>query len=265
MMRHGMMRTKLILSDIDGTLMTDEGIIPQDIFGVLDALLAKGIKFAVASGRQINNLYALFGSCAENLYYIAQNGAVIAHGKQILYEKRMKQETVNKCISFAGRYGVYTMLYTNDKVCVETDNPEFLSFLNRHQVEYEVSQNLNDYADNAYKLSYFKMDGGMAELRKQFSVGGVNAFLVNDRMIDITDKDTDKGKAVRRLKRLLGLRKNEILAFGDSENDLALFAEAGRSFAVGNAPKEVQEIASFVIPSNNEKGVIMTLKDLFDL
>lgn len=256
---------KMILSDIDGTLMTDEGIIPQDIFGVLGALLAKGVRFAVASGRQINNLYALFGPCAEDLYYIAQNGAVIAHGKQILYEKRMKQETVNKCISFAKQYGVYTMLYTNDKVCVETENPEFLSFLTRHQVEYRICANLKDYMDNVYKLSYFKMDGGMAELRKQFSIDGVNAFLVNDRMIDITDKDTDKGKAVRRLKRLLGVRKNEILAFGDSENDLALFAEVGRSFAVGNAPKEVQEKASCVIPSNNDKGVIVTLKELFDV
>lgn len=258
-------KVKFILSDIDGTLMTDEGIIPQEIYRVLGALSAKGIRFAIASGRQINNLFALFGPYAEDLYYIAQNGAVIAHGKQILYEKRMKQETVEKCISFARQHGVYTMLYTNDMVYVETDNPEFLSFLNRHQVEYEVSQNLNDYADNAYKLSYFKMDGDMAELRKQFSVCGVNAFLVNDLMIDITDKDTDKGKAVWRLKRLLGVRKNEIWAFGDSENDLALFAEAGRSFAVGNAPKEVQEKASCVIPSNNENGVIVTLKELFDI
>ena len=258
-------KVNLILSDIDGTLMTDEGIIPQEIFGVLNALSTKGIRFAVASGRQINNLYALFGSCTEDLYYIAQNGAIIAHGRQILYEKRMKQETVNKCISFARQYHVYTMLYTNDMVLVETDDPEFLSFLTRHQVEYKKCINLKDYTDKAYKLSYFKMDGGMAELRKQFSVGGVNAFLVNDHMIDITDKDTDKGKAVRRLKRLLGVRKNEIWAFGDSENDLALFAEAGRSFAVGNAPKEVKEKASCVIPSNNESGVIVTLKELFDI
>lgn len=256
---------KLILSDIDGTLMTDEGIIPQEIFGVLDALSTKGIKFAMASGRQINNLLALFGPCAEDLYYIAQNGAVVAHGKQILYEKRMKTETVDKCVSFARQYGIYTMLYTNDMVLVETKDSEFLSFLTRHQVEYRECTNLKDYTDNVYKLSYFKMDGGMAELRKQFSVDGVNVFLVNDRMIDITDKDTDKGKAVRRLKKLLDVRKSEIWAFGDSENDLALFAEAGRSFAVGNAPKEVQEKASCVIPSNNESGVIVTLKDLFDI
>ncbi len=109
------------------------------------------------------------------------------------------------------------------------------------------------------------MEGGMAELRDAFSIDGVNAYLDNDRMIDITDKDTDKGKAVRRLKKLLGVRKNEIWAFGDSENDLGLFAEAGKSFAVGNAPKEVQEKASCVIPSNNDKGVIVTLKELFDV
>ena len=256
---------KMIFLDVDGTLMTDEGILPEEIFGVLDALLAKGIRFAVASGRQINNLFALFGPCAEELYYIAQNGAIIAHGRQVLYEKRMKQETVDRCISFARQHGVYTMLYTNDRVLVETKDSEFLSFLTRHQVEFSVCVSLNGYADNAYKLSYFKMNGGMAELRKQFSVGGVNAFLVNDRMIDITDKNTDKGRAVRRLKRLLGIRKNEIWAIGDSENDLALFAEAGRSFAVGNAPKEVQEKASCVIPSNNESGVIVTLKELFDI
>lgn len=256
---------QMILSDIDGTLMTDEGIIPQEIFGVLDTLLSQGIGFVVASGRQINNLYALFEPCAEDLYFIAQNGAIIAHGRQILYEKRMKQKTVNKCISFARQYGIYTMLYTNDMVLVETNDAELLSFLKRHQVEYRVCPNLDVYADKAYKLSYFKMEGGMAELRKMFSIDGVNAFLVNDRMIDLTDKDTDKGKAVRRLKKLLGVRKNEIWAFGDSENDLGLFAEAGKSFAVGNAPKEVQEKASCVIPSNNDKGVIVTLKELFDV
>lgn len=256
---------KLILSDIDGTLMTDVGVIPQDIFGVLDALLAKGVRFAVASGRQINNLYALFGSCAEDLYYIAQNGAVIAHGKQILYEKRMKADVVERCIAFSRRHGVYTMLYTNENVVVENDDSRFLSFLERHQVTYKVSGDLSEYTEETYKLSYFAMGGGISELRKEVDHQDINVFLVNDYMIDITDADTNKGKAVRRLKRILGVRKNEILAFGDSENDLALFAEAGRSFAVGNAPKEVQEKASFVIPSNNEKGVIMTLKDLFDL
>lgn len=260
-----MEQIKVIITDIDDTIMTDEGIIPQEIFGVLDTLLSQGIGFVVASGRQINNLCALFEPCSEELYYIAQNGAIIAHGRQILFEKRMKQKTVNKCISFARQNGIYTMLYSNDMVLVETNDAEFLSFLKRHQVEYRVCPNLDDYADKAYKLSYFKMEGGMAELREAFSIDGVNAFLVNDRMIDITDKDTDKGKAVRRLKKLLGVRKNEIWAFGDSENDLALFAEAGRSFAVGNAPKEVQEIASFVIPSNNDKGVIVTLKELFDV
>lgn len=256
-------KQKIILSDIDDTLMTDEGIIPKEIFRVLDALFAQGIRFVVASGRQINNLCALFEPCAEDLYYIAQNGAIIAHGRQILFEKRMKQKTVNKCISFARQNGIYTMLYSNDMVLVETNDAEFLSFLKRHQVEYKVCPNLDVYADKAYKLSYFKMEGGMAELREAFSIDGVNAFLVNNRMIDITDKDTDKGKAVRRLKELLGVRKNEILAFGDSENDLALFAEAGKSFAVANAPKEVQEKASCVIPSNNDKGVIVTLKELF--
>lgn len=256
---------QMILSDIDGTLMNDDGIIPQEIFGVLDTLLSQGIGFVVASGRQINNLYALFEPCAEDLYYIAQNGAILAHGRQILFEKRMKAKTVEKCIAFARQYGIYTMLYTNDIVLVETEDAEFLSFLNRHQVEHEVCSNLDDYSDMAYKLSYFKMDGGMTDVKKAFPVDDVNAFLVNDHMIDITDKDTDKGKAVRRLKKLLGVRKTEILAFGDSENDLALFAEAGKSFAVANAPKEVQEKASCVIPSNNDKGVIVTLKELFDI
>lgn len=255
----------MILCDIDGTLMTDEGIIPQEIFRVLDTLPSRDIRFVVASGRQINNLYALFGSCAEDLYYIAQNGAIITHGRQIIYEKRMMKETVDKCILFARQHGVYTMLYTDDIVAVETNNPVFLSFLNRHQVEYKVCQKLDDYTDKAYKLSYFKMDAGMKELKKEFAVSGVNAFLVNDCMIDITDKDTDKGKAVKYLKKLFGVRKNEIWAFGDSENDLTLFAEAGKSFAVSNAPKEVQEKASCVIPSNNESGVIVTLKKLLDL
>lgn len=255
----------MILCDIDGTLMTDEGLIPSEIHEILDALLSRGIKFVVASGRQINNLYALFGSHADDIYYIAQNGAVLAHGRKILYEKRMDAKAVDECVVFARQYGVYTMLYTDETVMVEDNAPEFISLLERHQVEYKVSTDLCEYVDLAYKLSYFKLDGRIQDLREKFSVKGVNSFLVNDYMIDITDKNTDKGNAVRRLKRLLGVKKADIMAFGDSENDLAMFAEAGQSFAVGNAPKEVQEKSSCVIPSNNDKGVIVTLKKLFDL
>ena len=255
----------MVLTDIDGTLMTDKGTIPSESNKVISALISRGVKFVVASGRQINNLYDLFSSHAEDLYYIAQNGAIIAQGRQILYEKPMKEKAVKKCITFARQSSVDAMLYTKDTVVVENGDPEFLSFLDKHQVEYFLSDNLDEHANRTYKLTIFKKDGNMSKLKKDISIAGVNVFLVNDYLIDINNEDTDKGKAVKRLKKLLGVRKHEILAFGDSENDLAMFAEVGKSFAVNNAPKEVLEKVSCVIPSNNEYGVVVTLKQLFNL
>lgn len=256
---------RVIVSDIDGTLMTDKGVIPPEIHDVLDSLLPMGVKFVVASGRQINNLHALFGPHAEDLFYIAQNGAIIAQGGQILYEKRMNAKSVEKCVSIGRQSHVFSMLYTDDIVVVEDADPEFLSFLDYYHVEYRLSESLDAYFDKTYKLSYFKKEGGISELKNAVTDKEVNVFLVNDYLIDITDSDTDKGTGIRRLRKLLGVRKNEVVVFGDSENDLSMFAETSRSYAVGNAPDPVREKAAAVIPSNNENGVIVALKELFNL
>jgi len=83
--------------------------------------------------------------------------------------------------------------------------------------------------------------------------------------LEFVPKDVDKGVGLRYLKKTFRWKKEEIVSFGDNENDIALFKESGLGVAVANAVKDLKEVADLVAPSNNQAGVADVVSDLVDL
>ena len=80
--------------------------------------------------------------------------------------------------------------------------------------------------------------------------------------MDVMEKGANKGTALNKVQELFGISKEETAAFGDNHNDLEMLREAGDSYAVANARREVKEAARFLIKSNNEDGVLQQLKKI---
>ena len=168
---------KFIVSDIDGTLMPDTRQLPEELFGVIRQLTGMGVRFAIASGRQLRNMQQLFEPCVEDLLFIAHNGATIAEGKTILTDSRINPTGVQRCIDYGRAHGLSTMLYTPETVMIDDRSEVLHDFLSSHWVPFEVCDTLDDYTDNIAKLSLVNLNGiadGMREEVESLNVAGIS-------------------------------------------------------------------------------------------
>ena len=80
--------------------------------------------------------------------------------------------------------------------------------------------------------------------------------------MDVMERGVNKGTALKKVQNIFGVMKEETVVFGDNHNDLEMLAEAGEGYAVLNAREEVKAIATKVIPSNNDNGVLKQMKKI---
>ena len=82
--------------------------------------------------------------------------------------------------------------------------------------------------------------------------------------LDISDKNANKGEALKKVQELLGVTKEETMVFGDYHNDIEMIQEANFSFAMGNAHKDIKALAKFSTATNDNNGVEKVIKELLD-
>lgn len=255
---------KMIVSDVDNTLMTDDNIIPPSFFHIINSLLNNNVKVVIASGRQLLNLYSLFNPFDKKITFISQNGSIISEGHSIIFQYKIPHNTVKKCIAFGIENKVSILLYTIDNVIVVNPIKEVLTKLDSYNVAYKIATDIM-VNKNVYKISYFTIDNNITSIQNKIKIDGIDAVISHKYMIDITPLNINKGTALKFLQSLYNISPNMTCVFGDSENDIDMFKEAYYSYAMYNAPDNVKATASRIAPSNNQEGVITVLKQIFSI
>ena len=252
---------KLVVTDLDGTLLNSDSQMPKEIHDVISSLTSVGIRFVVASGRQINNLRRLFNDRLD-IFYIAQNGAHVEYGDKALYQQPIDDEDVRSIIQKADTFGLYPMIYTKDTIYVKDTDPSFIERLNNYDLDYKV---VNEFAPNCdvEKISLMSLDDEAKEYKNRFlSIEGVSVCISHKDLLDVTRWDVSKGSALALLQENLNISVDMTMAFGDAENDLTLFEHSYYSFAMRNASEEVKKKARFIASGNDENGVIQVLMNI---
>lgn len=260
---------KLVVSDIDGTLVPDGSHeINQEIFSVIRQLKEKGVQFVAASGRQFISMKRLFEPVAEDILYITDGGTIVRDCHHIMDCSVMEEQDVKKItediltvedcdVILCGKESVYVMDEKTEMSCWLKDSYHF---------DLTEIKNLNEkFPDEMVKVSmYHKNDAEhMAEQllipnwgdKYQISCAGV-------MWMDCTNKDANKGTALQYLQKKLHISKEETMVFGDNLNDIEMLQEAYYSVAIGNAREEVKKAARFVADTNVNDGVLKELKKL---
>lgn len=253
------MKIKIIVTDIDGTLMNDNSEIPNEIFEIINELSNRDIHFVVASGRQINNLKRIFKDVSRKIIFIAQNGAYIEYENNVLFCDNIKKNIIIEILQLSSRLNLTPMLYTKDKVIITDSSCQFQKKLEKYNVEYIIDKNY--CLDNISKVSLMAMNGSDIHMYKKDldSIDGISAYISSKDMIDITNNRTNKGTALRYVQCFLNISPNETVVFGDSENDIDMFNLAAHSYVMKNADNHIKKNAQHIAPSNNDNGVITTI------
>jgi len=265
---------RLIGIDMDGTLLNSLQEVSKENRRVLKMASDAGICIVIATGRVYSSarLFARYTGIPAPI--IACNGAIIKDGEteEVLYSETLPLHDVEVCIRLALAWNVYYHVFSENTLFSQRMEYGAKSYrrlneslVEKDQICVEVlptpEQILERSADKVLKAVIVDEDlHKLAEIRRILQANGhleISSSWYNN--IEIMKKGVNKGTALGKVALLLGIPKSEVMALGDSENDLSMLQFAGTAVAMGNALPEVKAIADFVTLSNDEDGVAHAL------
>ena len=269
------MTIKLIATDMDGTLLDPKGQVDLPrLEKLLDQLEERGIRFVIATGNEIHRVKQLLGHLTERVVLIVANGARIFEGNQLLQAQTWDDDMVNRALEFfKGRECQDQFVVTSmnggfvkeGTVFTELENfmtPEMIElFYQRMNFVEELESHL---FGGVLKMSLVvgeeRSDSVLEEINQLFN-GHVQAVSSGYGCIDILQSGIHKAWGLQELLKRWDIKAEEIMAFGDSENDVEMLQLAGIAYAMENADDKAKAVATDFAPSNSQAGVYQVLED----
>lgn len=256
---------KLIVSDIDGTLVPDGGNkVNPELYDVILKLREKGIQFAAASGRQWASIESIFGPVKEKVFYLSDNGAYVGcHGRNLFLNTLDRHIVMDMIADVRKIKGLEIMVSGPDVVYLETKDQAFVDWMiHGYQFRVEQVEDLTQVDSQFIKISVYRktdVENHTKELREKYG-NRLKITIAGDMWMDCMRLGINKGQAVKLLQDSLEISVEETMAFGDQLNDIEMLKQAYYSFAVGNAREEVKAVSRFQTDTNVNDGVLKILK-----
>lgn len=265
--KKNMKNVKLIASDMDHTLLMENGKLPDGFFDYIDRLDEKGIRFVVASGRPMYTLRNMFGDKMDKLVVIGDNGAAISNCGEIIYKSLMDVEEYQKMIRFVeDETDGVAVLCALSGAYVLKKYEKYAKFFRAFLRNLTFVDDMRSLDVEANKFTIFAPDGDAAVKYKEIYTprfGDNFSVTVGGReWIDIMNKGVDKGMAMRKIGELLDVDTSEMMAFGDNFNDAEMLKTVYYSYIVANAQPGMEKFARFRAPSNEERGVLQVMEQV---
>lgn len=256
---------KLVVTDMDGTLLNTNHQVSEKFFKQFWALKEKGVTVVAASGRQHNSIVEKLAPIKEALSVIAENGAMTSVlGKETTYIP-FPVAQLKKTLKILGKQrNMYPVLCTNGSAFIAQGQTNFEPILKEYYSHFNVVKTLEQYTETVLKIAIYHFKSAsqyiypaVIDLEKdlQIKVSGPN-------WVDLSHPNANKGYALKELQNTLGITPQETMVFGDYNNDLEMMQQAHFSFAMENAHPNVLQVANYKTASNNNAGVELVLEQL---
>lgn len=259
---------RLIACDMDGTLLTSDKRLPPDLFAVLEKLRARGVAFAVASGRQYGSLRRDFEALVPHIIFICENGALVMKNDERQFLAPLDPASLPRIIAVSRTIqGAYPAICCAGEAIMEESAPvHFLKSMQIHYKNTRIVPDLMAYADatDACKVCFYSdlpaEETSLPVLIRELS-GSLAVIHSDVNWVDVMKPGVNKGRAMQALYEQLGITKDEAMAFGDYLNDCELLASVTESYAMENAHPRLKEMARHIAPSNDEDGVMRVIRE----
>ncbi len=257
---------KLIVSDMDGTLLNDMHEVSDLFFEQFIQLKSKNIKFVAASGRQYHSILEKLKSIQKDVTIVAENGAYVVENNKELYVNEVAKQDILFFLSLVQKIpNVFVVLAGKKKAYFLDTNKALEKVVAEYYSEYQLLSNFDELPEDAFlKIALYHPEGSEANIypylksyAKDWQIKVSGEFWV-----DIALKTNHKGNAIARIQEQLGISENETMAFGDYQNDVEMLKKAKYSFAMRNAHPDVKHIAKYETDSNQNLGVERVLEKL---
>lgn len=271
---------ELLVFDLDGTLLDAQGRVSPHTAETLRLLRDRGVAYTVATGRTLHASKALIAGHGFDLPQVYKNGVLIwcPETQQFVQEMLLERAEVQTILSAFDQADVAAFVFTG-----QSDNHAVYHLPIRHDMERELARIVSE--ERHLQLSPIEdLPSGLcitniSALGEPDAIALVAAQVAREphlvayagsaieghgwHWIDVHHSHASKGEAIKRLANQLGV--SSVVCFGDSENDLSLFAMAQESYAPSNAKESVLSVATSVIGHHDEDGISHFLRKRYQL
>ena len=255
-----MTRIALVVSDVDGTLLTKDKVLTDAAKAAVRKLHAAGTGFTIVSSRPTIGMGFLIEPLAITLPVGPFNGSSIVDPQLKPIEAHLiPAATAQRSLDVLNEFGVDIWLFTNELWLTRRPDGEYVPHEKLAiRTDPTIVEDFAPYLSTACKIVGASPDAALllrCEAAMQKAVGAqATAVRSQSYYLDVTPPGCDKGTFVQTIAKRQGISTDAVATIGDMQNDLAMFRKSGLSIAMGNATDDVKKQASFVTGSNEEEG-----------
>jgi Cof subfamily protein (haloacid dehalogenase superfamily) len=261
-------KLKLIVFDLDGTLLDDKGEIGNETRKLVKSLKENGVQFTFATLREHSSILEYAQELEINLPLISLDGALIrSHPDKItIYESFVPKRYVEKSIYLAENFLLKICLCNADAIYFTKNNSSIPYLLNKYGAEFEEISSYDNFTSKTLEVIIVgEQSDAIKYVHSRLSFPnsfGLDSFYFKSHSregiynLEIRKAGSSKGKGLKRLVKYLDFRFDQTAVLGDWYNDISLFKTNALKIAVANAVLEIKSMADFITKrSNNEEGV----------
>lgn len=258
------MSYKMIVTDLDDTLLNSDKKISKEDLDAIKRAEEFGVKFVLCSGRPtfaMRNLAKEIEAEKYESYILSFNGSIITDCKtnENIFEASLEKEDLHLMYDFAKKHNTHILTYINDEIISETESEYIDVEVELTKMPHKIVKSFKDYVKSgAVKCMLLAEPIYLKEVEKELKkeYGDKYSIAISKPFfLEVTKLGIDKGVAIKKLAENLKISTDEIIAVGDSYNDLPMLKVVGLPIAVENANEDIKKQVKFVTKSNNDGGM----------
>lgn len=269
-------KTKILFTDLDGTLLNDEKKISPANKEAIQTMLKRGHKVVFSTGRATSSAVALaekLGLTSEGCYAITFNGACIydLYRKESISRRPVPLHLVRRVMDAAYAYGLYAHTYEGTKVLAERDTKELYQYLGYTNMEHilteDVCRTLSGEPEKVIVISFDDKQKirEFQESIRPWADGKLDTFFSSDYYLEVVSPGVSKGSAIRILCEMLEIPMENTVSAGDAQNDISMLEVTHIGAVMKNAGDDIKIHGNYVTEHDNNHDGIAELIDKFIL
>lgn len=259
-------KIKLVVSDLDGTLLNSNHEVSSLFFELFERLKALDILFVAASGRPFYSITEKLHSIKDDIIVVAENGGIAMKRDQLLLSTPLNTSRLLEIAAIINtNQDIHPVYCTQNKAYFSSKSSKtIINTLREYYPNFDTVEDVDAIKEDIIKIALYHATDSETYVYPLFKTfeSDYDVKISGKYFLDISDHLANKGYAINLIQQEYNISQDETVVFGDYNNDLEMLKLATYSFSMENAHENVLNIANYKTKSNDNFGVEFILEKL---